>query len=259
MVVNVIMKRYFTGAIKYGLFFFFLLSSAHSFVQETGEEQVLQFECTAINIGTLSEDDAPVTYHFKYCNVSKKTVRISKLTTSCGCTVAKCNKDLVQPGERGEINLVFHPKDQAGDLYREAFVYTDLSGKKPMIRLVLTGKVSPTSDQWKGYPVAIGNTLRLKRKEWQIRVLSREGMQVERFICVNTGKQPLNLSALMLPEYIRFRTEPKVILPETEADMILSIDRSLLPQKNEITFCLVLDGISVRPSERTVQVRLLLQ
>ena len=92
---------------------------AHSFVQETGEEQVLQFECTAINIGTLSEDDAPVTYHFKYCNVSKKTVRISKLTTSCGCTVAKCNKDLVQPGERGEINLVFHPKDQAGDLYRE--------------------------------------------------------------------------------------------------------------------------------------------
>mgnify|MGYP000373353629 CR=1 FL=1 len=77
-------------------------------------EQVLQFECTAINIGTLSEDDAPVTYHFKYCNVSKKTVRISKLTTSCGCTVAKCNKDLVQPGERGEINLVFHPKDQAG-------------------------------------------------------------------------------------------------------------------------------------------------
>ena len=193
---------------------------------------------------------APVKYHFKYCNVSKKTVRISKLTTSCGCTVAKCNKDLVQPGERGEINLIFHPKDQAGDLYREAFVYTDLSGKKPMIRLVLTGKVSPTSDQWKGYPVAIGNTLRLKRKEWQIRVLSREGMQVERFICVNTGKQPLNLSALMLPEYIRFRTEPKVILPETEADM---------PQKNEITFCLVLDGISVRPSERTVQVKLLLQ
>ena len=37
-----------------------------------------RFECTAINIGTLSEDDAPVTYHFKYCNVSKKTVRISK-------------------------------------------------------------------------------------------------------------------------------------------------------------------------------------
>ena len=76
------------------------------------------------------------------------------------------------------------------------FVYTDLSGKKPMIRLVLTGKVSPTSDQWKGYPVAIGNTLRLKRKEWQIRVLSREGMQVERFICVNTGKQPLKFVSL---------------------------------------------------------------
>ena len=54
------MKRYFTEAIKYGLFFFYLLSSAHSFAQETEGEQVLQFERTAINIGTLSEDDAPV-------------------------------------------------------------------------------------------------------------------------------------------------------------------------------------------------------
>ena len=66
-------------------------------------------------------------YHFKYHNVSKKPIYLSKLTTSCGCTVAKYDKKVVQPGEQGEIILVFHPMDQAGDLYREAFVYTDLS------------------------------------------------------------------------------------------------------------------------------------
>ncbi len=53
----------------------------------------------------------------------------------------------------------------------------------------------------------------------------------------------------MLPEYIHFHTEPKVIPSGIEADMILSIDKSLLPQKNEITFHFILDGISVRPSE----------
>lgn len=253
------MKRYFVEAIGYGLFLFIFLFPMRSFAQET-VGRGLCFERTTINIGTLSEDDAPARYHFKYCNISKNPVRLCKLTTSCGCTVAKCDKNLVQPGEQGEIILIFSPKDQAGDLYREAFVYTNLSEKIPAVRLTLVGKVLPTTDRWRGYPVYIGNALRLKRKEWQIRVLSREGIQVERFVCVNTGKQPLRLSALMLPEYIHFRTEPEIIPSGAEeADMVLSIDRGLLPQTNEITFHFILEGISTRPSERTVQVKLLLQ
>lgn len=114
----------------------------HSFAQET-VEQVLQFEHTVMNIGTLSEDDDPAMYHFKYHNVSKKPIYLSKLTTSCGCTVAKYDKKVVQPGEQGEIILVFHPMDQAGDLYREAFVYTDLSKEHPTAKLALVGKVLP--------------------------------------------------------------------------------------------------------------------
>lgn len=250
------MKRYFAEAIESGLLFLIFLSPVYSFAQEA-MEQVLRFERTTINVGTLSEDDAPATYHFKYYNVSKKPVCFSKLTTSCGCTVAEYDKKTVQPGEQGEIILLFHPADQAGDLYREAFVYTNLSEKIPIAKLVLTGKVLPSADQWKEYPVYMGSTLRLKRKDWQIRILSREGRQVERFVCVNTGKKPLKLSALMLPTYIHFRTEPEILFPGIEADMVLTIDRGMLPQKNEITFCFILDGISDRPSERRIQVKLL--
>ena len=250
------MKRYFAEAVEFWLLFLIFLSPVYSFAQET-MEQVLLFERTTINVGTLSEDDAPAMYHFKYHNVSKEPVYFSKLTTSCGCTVVKCDKKMVQPGEEGEIILVFHPADQAGDLYREAFVYTNLSEKMPIAKLVLIGKVLPSADQWNGYPVYMGSTLRLKRKDWQVRILSREGKQVERFVCVNTGKQPLKLSALMLPAYIHFHTEPEILLSETEADMILTIDRDMLPQKDEIIFHFILDGISVRPSERRIQVKLL--
>lgn len=252
------MKRYLVEAIEFGLFLVIYLFPVHSFAQET-VGQVLQFEHTVINIGTLSEDDAPAMYHFKYHNVSKKPVYFSKVTTSCGCTVAKYDKKVVQPGDLGEIILLFHPMDQAGDLYREAFVYTNLSEKHPTVKLALTGKILPTTDQWRDYTVSIGNALRLKRKDWQIRILSKEGRQVERFVCVNTGKQPLRLSALLLPEYIHFRTEPEIISPGTEADIVLSIDKGLLPQKSEITFHFMLDGIPVRPCERRIQVKLLLQ
>lgn len=252
------MKRYLAETIELGLFLLIYLFPVHSFAQET-VEQVLQFEHTVMNIGTLSENDDPAMYHFKYHNVSKKPIYLSKLTTSCGCTVAKYDKKVVQPGEQGEIILVFHPMDQAGDLYREAFVYTDLSKEHPTAKLALVGKVLPTADRWRDYPVYIGNTLRLKRKDWQVRILSREGRQVERFVCVNTGKQPLRLSALLLPEYIHFHTEPEIISPGIEADMVLSIDKGLLPQKNEIIFHFMLDGIPVRPCERRIQVKLLLQ
>lgn len=69
----------------------------------------------------------------------------------------------------------------------------------------------------------------------------------------------MRLSALLLPEYIHFHTEPEIISPGIEADMVLSIDKGLLPQKNEITFHFMLDGIPVRPCERRIQVKLLLQ
>ena len=108
------MKRYLAETIELGLFLLIYLFPVHSFAQET-VEQVLQFEHTVMNIGTLSEDDDPAMYHFKYHNVSKKPIYLSKLTTSCGCTVAKYDKKVVQPGEQGEIILVFHPMDQRSE------------------------------------------------------------------------------------------------------------------------------------------------
>lgn len=76
------MKRYLAETIELGLFLLIYLFPVHSFAQET-VEQVLQFEHTVMNIGTLSEDDDPAMYHFKYHNVSKKPIYLSKLTTSC--------------------------------------------------------------------------------------------------------------------------------------------------------------------------------
>ena len=59
------MKRYLAETIELGLFLLIYLFPVHSFAQET-VEQVLQFEHTVMNIGTLSEDDDPAMYHFKY-------------------------------------------------------------------------------------------------------------------------------------------------------------------------------------------------
>lgn len=51
-------------------------------------DEILRFEKTVQNIGTLTEDDAPRACSFTYTNVSKAPVVITRVRTTCGCTAA---------------------------------------------------------------------------------------------------------------------------------------------------------------------------
>jgi hypothetical protein len=44
---------------------------------------------------------------YRFTNIGETTVTISKVTTSCGCTVATMDKNLYRPGESGEIKALF--------------------------------------------------------------------------------------------------------------------------------------------------------
>lgn len=49
------------------------------------EEEILRFDRTVLDVGTLTEDDAPQTYRFICTNVSGKTVKLTRVRTTCGC------------------------------------------------------------------------------------------------------------------------------------------------------------------------------
>ena len=224
-------------------------------------EEVLHFDSTEMNVGHLSEDDAPVTYCFRFRNVSKETVTLTRIYTSCGCTEATFNKALVRPGETGEIRLIFDPFEQAGILNKHTFVYTNLSKKEPVAKLTLIGKVLPTANQWVDYPYAFGSALRLGRATVHFQEMTYIAMRSERLVCVNSGKTPLKLSALMIPRYAKLHTEPSVIAPGQAADVVITIDGKLMPPtvKTEFSFPIVVDGINTKPSERTIQVKVSLK
>ncbi len=225
-------------------------------------QEVLRFDAKEVNVGNLSEDDAPVTYRFHFQNVSKKAVTVTKVNTSCGCTVATFSKVPVQPGEKGEVSLVFNPFQQAGKVNKHAFVYTDLSRSHPTAKIFLVGKVAPTANPLAAdYPHSMGNALRVKRNDLYFREMPADGTRVERLVCINTGKQPLKLSASLIPRYAKFATEPEVIAPGQEADIVVTIDGHLLPpvSKTEFSFPIVIEGISAVPSDRTLHVKVFLQ
>lgn len=220
-------------------------------------ETILRFASIKKNIGTLSEDDAPCVTRFSFQNVSKSTVTIKRVATSCSCVTAQFNKETVLPGEEGVISLTYHPKNHPGTIDANAFVYTDRSEKSPIARLTLLGNVVPGKDEWSRFPYAMGE-LRLKQIQLDFPELTSSTCPSERILCGNSGTTPLKLSAPFLPSYMEFRTEPEVIQPGQEADIVVTVDGSKVSAKvgEQQKFTLLLEGVNARPMDRKLKITL---
>lgn len=218
--------------------------------------EILRFDEQVKKIGTMTEDDSTRVYRFRFRNVASSVVSLTKVSTSCGCTVPTYSGKPLKSEETGEILLAFNPYQQVGTIGKDVYIYTTLSGKEPVAKLTLLGEVLPAADEWVDYPVAAGHSLRLRRKKLVFREMDRSSKRVERLACVNSGNVPLKLSALMLPAYASFTTEPGIIPPGKEADLLITLDGSHLPVgKSEFSFSCILDGLDVKPSERTLHVQ----
>lgn len=220
-----------------------------------GSERILSFDSCRKQIGTLSEDDSPRTIKFRFRNVSGSQIGITRVNTSCGCTVAAFEKNLIAPGAESTIALTYHPKNHPGTVDTQAFVYTTASDKQPVARLSLSGNVT-SSDLWRHLPYSAG-ALKMKRKQVVFSEIKSTMKPSERILCGNSGSTPLKLSALMLPSYASFRTEPSVLAPGEEGDLVITIDGSKIPQdreKTDLRFSFLIEGVNVRPSVRTVEV-----
>lgn len=220
-------------------------------------DQILRFDRTVLDIGTLTEDDAPQTYGFTCTNVGKTPVVLTQVRTTCGCAVAGLRTGEMLPGEKQTITLTYHPKNHPGTVNTNAFVYLSSSDKTPVARLTLTGNVLPGADEWAHYPYAMGK-LRLKQNRMEFKDVKAGAQFTERILCGNSGDKPLRLLAPVLPKFATFHTEPEVIEPGAEADIAVTIDATLIPMERgvEFTFPIILEGVSGRPTDRTLNIKI---
>lgn len=214
--------------------------------------KMLLVENSSCNLGQLSEEDAPVSRTFRLRNVSDKPLRVGRVRTTCGCTVAAYDTAFIAPEGEFSITLTYNPKNRPGTIDVDAFVYLVNDDRHPMARLSLYGEVAD-SDEWRHLPQSMG-TLRLKRKEVHFAELPIHGKTTMRILCANSGVKPLKLSSKILPPYASLHTEPTVIAPGEEADIVVSIDVDRLPvAEGPIRALLIVEGVGGKPSERTIQ------
>lgn len=97
-----------------------------------------KFDTTVFDFGNILEGEQ-VSTEFVYTNVGDADIIISKIETSCGCTVPEYGKDPVKPGDRGSIRVRFDSNGKSGTQYKTIRIFSN--SEEDIFELVITGEV----------------------------------------------------------------------------------------------------------------------
>src|SRR5438874_8309246 len=84
----------------------------------------LKWEQSTIDLHPSVSDKTAVA-HFKYQNTGTTPVHFKSVKASCGCTTTQTQKEMVNPGEKGEIVATFTIGDRTGQQIKTVTVQTD--------------------------------------------------------------------------------------------------------------------------------------
>ena len=206
---------------------------------------ILECKEGVVNVGTIS-DESVVEVRYLVRNTSNRSVVITQLRSSCGCLKVATSPTAIEPNGSVEVVANFDPKGRNSSFRYNILLYTELDNTYPSLRLTLVGEVE-SHDSWSHLPYRMGG-LRLSRKE--VTINSRG---VERIACANSTDSPMRLSARETVAGLSLRTEPEVIAPNSEADIVISYDPAAA-LATELRTMLIVEGIEAPPTERMITI-----
>ncbi|HLT53613.1 MAG TPA: DUF1573 domain-containing protein [Flavobacteriaceae bacterium] len=111
------------------------LSFGNAFAQETVTEKVgkFSFESDVIDYGTI-EQKADGVRTFTFTNTGDAPIVISNAKGSCGCTVPTYSKNVIKPGETGEI-VVKYDTNRIGKFTKTVTLTSNASEPSKVLRI----------------------------------------------------------------------------------------------------------------------------
>lgn len=101
-----------------------ILTFTLSILLVAGAQAQLKWEQSTVDVRPAVGDKQAVA-HFKYENVGKTAVHFKSVKASCGCTTTQTQKEVVNPGEKGEIIASLNIGDRTGMQVKTVTVQTD--------------------------------------------------------------------------------------------------------------------------------------
>ena len=93
-------------------------------IKVTGSGPQIEFEGLMHDFGKVGPSSKSV-YGFKFSNIGDGTLKITKVTKTCGCTPFTLEKKEYAPGESGELKVRYNSGSKAGMVTRRLYVYTN--------------------------------------------------------------------------------------------------------------------------------------
>ena len=111
---------------------------------------------TTHDFGTFDESDGDKSCWFVVTNTGDKPLVISRVQSSCGCTVAEYNTVPIAPGKSDSIRTTYSPTGRPGSFEKTVWVFTNSTPNKT--RLIVKGKVMGSPESVNRYfPVPAGS------------------------------------------------------------------------------------------------------
>ncbi|WP_299526372.1 DUF1573 domain-containing protein [Winogradskyella sp.] len=94
---------------------------------------VIAFETEVIDYGTI-EQNSNGTKIFAFANTGDAPLLITKVKTSCGCTVPSYSKDPILPGQSGELEIKYNTK-KLGAFTKTIIVMSNAEGGNKILKI----------------------------------------------------------------------------------------------------------------------------
>ena len=124
-------------------------------VTEQSEEERLKtvtsikFDKEVYDFGTCTEGDK-VKKTIEFTNTGKLPLVINQAYGSCGCTVPKYDKEPVQPGKKGKLEIEFNSANKPGANTKSVMI--EANTNPPVTSITFSIKVNPSKQSKKKAP-----------------------------------------------------------------------------------------------------------
>ncbi len=95
---------------------------------------VMTFTKSVHDFGKMVQGEiVKYTFHFK--NTGKTDLRITRVSTSCGCTVGKYPHGPVKPGEEGDVEVTFNSTGKMGYQNKSVMLLANTKPARTVLRI----------------------------------------------------------------------------------------------------------------------------
>lgn len=166
---------------------------------------------TAHDFGTRLDTTRQLTCQMRMVNAGDSSMVITRVQSTCGCTVASYTRGVVQPGDTATVTLTYTSTKIPGPFEKDVFVYT--SGHPRRTRLTVRGKILGTpatlADK---YPVAVG-PVRLNGANLPFGEIKRPESRSAYLSGYNTAQDTMLVTLADLPAHVSARAVPDTVEP----------------------------------------------